>query len=202
MGPARACPRRCNDGAGDTLEADRSRGACGTSGIPVLGHDVREGSNAIVDGGRLGANHMTTFSELGVQVKRSFHSSTMTVGAVDISNKETTRLQLTLPRPSKLRASFRKESWGDAIVKVFKKEIQTGDKEFDDLVYITTDTPEETKAFLTKDDVRNAIALNIDTAGSIEIDGARVVAHVAGRDSGDGGDDQSVVTIVRAALEA
>lgn len=143
---------------------------------------------------------MTTFAELGVQVERSYHTSTIRVESVDISNKESTRLQMTLPRPARVSASFRKESWGDAIVKVFKKEIQTGDKEFDDLVYITTDTPDETKAFLASDEIRAAIALTIETAGVIEIEGARVVAHVAGRDTGELGDDKSLVTILRALL--
>ena len=33
--------------------------------------------------------------------------------------------RMVLPRPSPVRATFRKESWGDAVVKIFKKEIQT-----------------------------------------------------------------------------
>jgi hypothetical protein len=145
---------------------------------------------------------MATFESLGVQVERSFHSSSTSVGAgglnVDLSSSQTTRFVLTLPKPSKLRAAFRKESWGDAIVKVFKKELQTGDKEFDDLVYITTDTPETTAAFLESTDNRNAIALSIETGGAIEIEADRVVAHSVGHESGD---DQTLVKIIEALLK-
>lgn len=144
---------------------------------------------------------MRTLLDLGVTVQRSLitNESSVTIGgtAVSQTNDKLTKLSMTLPKASPVRASFRKESWGDAIVKVFKKELQTGDAEFDKLVYITTDTPNETAAFLQSPEIRAAIALAIDTGGPIEIDGTHVVAHSIGHDQGD---DPTVVKIVEALL--
>lgn len=144
---------------------------------------------------------MTTFESLGVQVERTFKTSSTSLNAggvnVDLSSNETTKFTLTLPKEAKVRASFRKESWGDTIVKVFKKELQTGDKEFDDLVYITTDTPDETKALLESTDVRNDISLAIETGGPIQVEGAQVIAHSVGHESGD---DPTLVRLVQALL--
>jgi len=140
---------------------------------------------------------MKTFAALGVEVKRSFQSSGVAVGGVEVSSSEKTRLTMKLPRPSAVRASFRKESWGDAVVKIFKKELQTGDKEFDDLVYISTDTPEATAAFLKPDDLRRKLALCIETGGALEVDGTSLTAYATGHDSAD---DPALVEIVQALL--
>ena len=144
---------------------------------------------------------MTTLANLGVQTQRSFISnqSSVSVGGMNVSQtvQELTKLSMTLPRPSLVRASFRKESWGDALVKVFKKELQTGDEAFDKLVYITTDTPAATAAFLRSPDTRNAVALAIETGGPIEIAGTHMVAHSIGRDHND---DPTIVRIVAAVL--
>ena len=121
----------------------------------------------------------------------------MSAGDVDLSSSEKTRIEMVLPRPSPVRATFRKESWGDAVVKIFKKEIQTGDKAFDDLVYIATDTPEATRAFLASDDVRKKLELCVETGGSLEVNGTRVVAYVTGHDTKD---DPALVDIVWALL--
>jgi hypothetical protein len=138
-----------------------------------------------------------TFAELGVTVTHSFQTTTVSAGGVDLSNNERTKIEMVLPRPSPVRASFRKESWGDAVVKVFKKELQTGDPDFDKLVYISTDTPEATAAFLKPDDIRAKLGLCIETGGSLEVDGTRVVAVASGHDRRD---DPALVDIVRALL--
>ncbi|MBI5534407.1 MAG: hypothetical protein HY898_16910 [Deltaproteobacteria bacterium] len=144
---------------------------------------------------------MTSFADLGVQVQRSFVTNRSSLNAgglnVSLSNEQTTKYVLTLPRPSPIRASFRKESWGDALVKIFKKEIQTGDAEFDKLIYISTDTTEETTAFLRSPELRNALALAVDTGGPVEIDAARVTAYSIGHDNKD---DPTLVRIVAALL--
>ncbi|CAN5259066.1 hypothetical protein BH09MYX1_BH09MYX1_55810 [soil metagenome] len=144
---------------------------------------------------------MTKLVDLGVTVQRSFisHQSSITIGGTHVSqtNDQLTKLTMTLPKPSVIRASFRKESWGDAVVKIFKKELQTGDAEFDKLVYITTETPSETAAFLQSPETRAAIALAIDTGGPIEIDGTTMIAHSIGHDQND---DPTVVKIVETLL--
>lgn len=142
------------------------------------------------------ARRVSTIEALGAQVRRSFVSNSFAAGGVQVSSSQLTRLEIILPRPTPIQASFRKESWGDAIVKVFKKELQTGDAEFDKLVYISTDTPEKTAAFLTAE-LRSAIGLTVDTGGSVEIDGAKVIAHSVGHSDED---DASILQIVRALL--
>lgn len=142
---------------------------------------------------------MTSFAELGVKVtNRTFKTMRASVGQVDLSNSQTTRIDLLLPKKSALHVSMRKESWGDAVVKVFKKEVQTGDAEFDRLVYISTDTPEATAAFLQPDDVRAAVGLLIETGGVLEIDGDRVMAEVIGHEQH--ADDITLVKVVAALL--
>lgn len=140
---------------------------------------------------------MSAYESLGVMVNRSFVSHAISLGSVKVSQEQLTRLDIKLPRPSPLHASFRRQSWGDAIVKLFKAEIQTGEKSFDDLVYISTNTSEATQAFLGSQEIRDAIALTIETGGALEIDGDRVVAHVIGRDNGE---DASIVRILTALL--
>lgn len=140
---------------------------------------------------------MKTFAALGVRVKHTLQSSSVSAGGVDISSSEKTKIDMLLPKPSPVRASFRKESWGDAVVKVFKKELQTGDKSFDDLVYISTDTPEETRRFLAVDDIRQKLALCIETGGSLEVDGTSVTAYATGHDKSD---DPALVDIVQALM--
>ncbi len=84
---------------------------------------------------------MRTLLDLGVTVQRSLitNESSVTIGGTAVSQTH------------------------DKLTKLFKKELQTGDAEFDKLVYITTDTPNETAAFLQSPEIRAAIALAIDT---------------------------------------
>jgi hypothetical protein len=70
---------------------------------------------------------------------------------MQLSEKETTEVTLTLPRATAVAATFSKEGIGKKLVKIFKKELQTGDQAFDDAIYISTDTPELTKALLSSD---------------------------------------------------
>lgn len=141
---------------------------------------------------------MGTLDDLGVTVQTTFQTSSIAAGGVDLSTRETTRLTITLPRPTAIRASFRRESWGDAIVKVFKKELQTGDAAFDKLVYVSTDTEAATAAFLANEATRKALAEAIEDGGPVEIDGARVVAHTVGYDASN--EDRAIIALVRALL--
>ena len=105
---------------------------------------------------------------------------------------------MRLPVSTGLQASFRKESWGDSLVKIFKKELQTGDPAFDKLIYISTDTLERTRAFLTPE-VREAISFTVDMGGSVEIAGDAVTALSGGIDA-PGEDDRTIVRLVKLLL--
>jgi len=141
---------------------------------------------------------MGQLEDHGIAVKRSFKSSSTSIGGMEVSAKETTELSLLLPRPSPLKARFGKEGMLNKLGKLFKKELQTGDAGFDKAIYISTDTPDETRAFLANDEVRAAIQLSVETGGPITVDGAAVTIELMGRH--EDGDDPQVVTIVRALL--
>ena len=139
-----------------------------------------------------------TLASMGVTTQKIIQTGGA-IAAGAMSGQEVTRYNLRLPVSTRLQANFRKESWGDGIVKVFKKELQTGDAEFDKLVYISTDTPTRTQAFLTTE-MRSAIAYMLDTGGSLEINNENVSAVSGGIDAPDQ-DDKTVLTIVRALLD-
>lgn len=134
-----------------------------------------------------------TLAAMGVQVRKVAQRLQMPG-----LNEEVTRYEMRLPVSPRLEASFRKESWGDSLVKVFKKELQTGDPAFDKLVYISTDTLERTRAFLTPE-MQEAISFTIDMGGTLEIDNENVVAVSGGIDA-PGEDDRTVLKIVRGLL--
>jgi len=172
-------------------------------GINVDSHSSAGHSHTGVGGVAFEQHHSgpmgsTTLAGMGVQVQKVVQTATISSGAVDLSRNEVTRYQMRLPVSPQLKASFRKESWGDALVKVFKKELQTGDAEFDKLVYVSTDTPERTSAFLTPE-MRQAIAFTIDMGGTLEIDNELVVAVSGGSDA-PGEDDRTVLIMVRGLL--
>ena len=142
----------------------------------------------------------TTLAAMGVQARKIAQTGAAMAAGSLVANTEVTRYEMRLPVSTRIRAAFRKESWGDAVVKVFKKELQTGDAAFDKLVYISTDTPERTLAFLTPA-IREAITFTLETGGCLEIDDETVVAVSGGLDSPGAEDDRTVVKIVRALLD-
>lgn len=173
-------------GVGFTTNSDgSSTTTLGAGGLASHSHTQQLGGSA-------------TLASLGVQVRKTAQTSTMNAGTVALSNSETTRYDMRLPVSTKLKASFRKESWGDALVKVFKKELQTGDAEFDKLVYISTDTLDRTRAFLTAEVLKH-VGFTIEMGGTLEIDDASVVAVSGGHDA-PGEDDRTVVALVQALL--
>ncbi len=134
---------------------------------------------------------------MGVEMALAFQTSSTEINGLQLSEKETTEVTLTLPRATAVAATFSQEGIGKKLVKLFKKELQTGDKPFDDAIYISTDTPEPTKALLSSDSVREVISLNVSTGGPIEIHGTTVKVILAGRQETE---DPSVVTLARAVL--
>lgn len=139
---------------------------------------------------------MSELASLGVNVERSFTTQSAQVGGVTVSQKTTTKFTLSLPKAARLKASFSKEGLTTKVVKLFKKELQTGDASFDDAVYVSTDTPETTAAFLSDPSVRALITELVDIGG-VEIDGQTIACELLGKVQNEPAD---LVRLVRATL--
>lgn len=108
--------------------------------------------------------------------RRSSQTNSMNLGGATVASSTVyTGLHTwTLPSDSGVRAGFAKEGLKSTVIKLFKEELQTGDAEFDDAVYITTDTEAATAAFLAHEDVRAVITDILMTGGSLSVDGETV----------------------------
>jgi hypothetical protein len=107
---------------------------------------------------------------------------------------------VTLPRSAAVVASLTREGLGHKLKKIVKKELQTGDKAFDDAVFIATDTPEATAALLATPGVRAAVAAIVAAGGAIAIDARRITIEVAGPGSDEL--EAHVGTVTRALVAA
>lgn len=139
---------------------------------------------------------MDTFESLGVQVRRSTETRSLDVGGIR-SEREFTVTTVVLPRDPRVQAKFSSEGIGGKLVKLFRKEVQVGDKTFDDAVYVSTGTPTETEAFLRSEDIQSTILACVTTGGTIEIDGREVKVRASGSDTDE---DPAIVRLVRALL--
>ncbi len=139
---------------------------------------------------------MMNLQSIGVNASTSRLTETVEI----MGQKTTTEFlitTMTLPAAPKVQASFSREGLVNKVVKLFKKEIQVGDKTFDDLVYISTDTPAETAAFLQSPQIQNTIMLAATSGGSFVIEGQRVVAKYPYSGTNE---DADVLNFVRALL--
>lgn len=118
---------------------------------------------------------MSNFQSIGVQVQTSRRTETLEIGGSK-STKEFAVHTCVLPRAPAVQASFSREGVLKKLIKVFKKELQVGDKTFDDVVYVSTDTPDATAALLRSNDIQTTILLAVTDGGSIEIEGSKVTA--------------------------
>jgi hypothetical protein len=139
---------------------------------------------------------MTTMADLGVTVQTSRVTETITIAGMS-SIKEFAVFVCALPSPPKIHASFSPEGVLDKVVKIFKKEIQVGDKTFDDAVYVSTDTPAETAAFLQSQSIQNTILMCVMGGGSIEVTQNQVIARIP---SSTTDEDPSLVSFVQTVL--
>jgi hypothetical protein len=141
---------------------------------------------------------MSELESLGVQIaKREKLTSSTSINGMELSSSTTTKLVLALPKEVPLKLSLSKEGFGRKLVKLFKKELQTGDKTFDDAIFIATETSDAAATFLSSDDVRQAIYFCVAGAGPVEIDANMVTLEVPGDDDSV---PREVITIVRALL--
>lgn len=118
---------------------------------------------------------MADLAALGVSVEKRYLTH---------DEGELTELTFTLPKSIGVQATFSAEGFGDKVLKIFKKEIQTGDGIFDEAVMIRTDTVDATSALLESTDLRAIIERVITTGGGIEIDGTSVKLGLPGRQDG------------------
>ena len=87
-----------------------------------------------------------------------------------------------IPHRSGISAKLQYEGFSAKLHKIFEHEIQIGDKAFDDLVWIRTNSKETTRAFLSLTGVQSAISELIEMKAVIDIDEARV--YVTAESSG------------------
>lgn len=90
------------------------------------------------------------------------------------------------PNPSGMHIRLQYEGFSAKMAKLLNEEIQIGNSEFDDLVWIRTSTPEETKGFLSLSGVQAAIMELIRAEASIDIDLAKVYVKAEKRGPLDG----------------
>ena len=98
---------------------------------------------------------------------------------------------------SPLRVTMTPEEITHKLIKLVRKEIQTGDKAFDAKVYITTDTPDVAAAWLDIEALRSAILPIIASGGKVDVSGESVTL-VAWSDGDPASvlDDRTVATIL------
>jgi hypothetical protein len=96
-------------------------------------------------------------------------------------NDYTLTVLVEVPHPSDIHAKLQFEGFSAKLHKLFEHEIQIGDKAFDDLVWIRTNSKEPTRAFLTLRGVQKAVSELIDMKAVIDIEEARI--YVKGESS-------------------
>jgi hypothetical protein len=146
--------------------------------------------------------HVKTLEELGVKTRRSFitesTSSELEDFEISATTKKTTQLTMTLPSPAPIAASFSTESLAHKIVKIWKSEVQTGDAEFDEAVYISTETPEATAHMLQSEELRTLLR-GLLRHGPITVSGTTVTLTIEGHLEAKA-EDENVVRFLNAIL--
>ncbi len=90
-------------------------------------------------------------------------------------------LRYKLPKSTGVQATFSFEGLTERLLKIFKKELQTGDALFDEHVHIKTDTLEATEKLLASDELRAIVEGIVGMGGAVEIDGASVIVELRDR---------------------
>jgi len=92
-------------------------------------------------------------------------------GTMRTQTRHVIELTFKLPQPVLMGFSFIREEFKHKLTKLFKAEIQVGDKMFDDMVYITTDTPKDVASMLSIQEVRDVVYQFIYNGGHVTLDG-------------------------------
>ncbi len=85
------------------------------------------------------------------------------------------------PHPSGIEAKLLKEGLKAKFTKIVEKEIQVGNKAFDDAVWIRTSTNKETAAFLAQNGVQSAVMELIEMNGEISINQHKIYVEATNK---------------------
>jgi len=104
------------------------------------------------------------------------------------------RFEVRLPAgATTIRARFVKQGWAELAKKLFVKEVEVGERTFDDAVYVATETPDAVRAFLGARRVRHAIAALIERDCVIDLEPASLT--VSHDQAVSGGDEEAAETL-------
>jgi len=107
--------------------------------------------------------YLTNYGMVSPNEKFVFDSTEHKLSALGVS-----------PNSSSIDALLVHEGFKAKVTKIFAEEIQVGDSDFDPKVWIRTDTPEETGAFLRLSGVKSVLLKLIDMQSEINIHGAKI----------------------------
>jgi hypothetical protein len=96
---------------------------------------------------------------------------------------------------TKVRARFVKQGWSELAKKVFVKEVEIGDKGFDDAVYIATDTPDTVRMLLGHARAREALVALVKKDAIIDVSATELVAKIEDAYKTDGAEAAEVLAL-------
>ncbi len=111
---------------------------------------------------------MPTLADLSCTAQFGHKTSSTTVNGIPVSTSETTEITIQLPKKPAVQAVFSTEGFARKLMKLFTSEVQTGDRAFDDAVYISTTTTSATAAWLAAEPLRTTLAEHVAN-GTFEI---------------------------------
>lgn len=114
-----------------------------------------------------------------------------------LATKRTYRVALPAGGPL-VRARFVRQGLAQEAKKIFVKEIEVGDKVFDDAVYIATDTPDTTTALVSNARAREALTMLAKRDCVIDVRAGELV--VTNGDAGMGKESESAQVIALASF--
>jgi len=149
------------------------------------------------------ANPLASLDAQGIpcKVTHSTSSNSFSVGAVrvPVSSPTSTRFRFVLSEQPAVQVSFSPEKFRHKLIKVFKKELQLDDEEFDAAVYIDTDEQDRVAAFLAVESTRNLVLDIVGQGGQIAI-GERKLNVIIGESDRTVAEDQLLAAMVLAAV--
>jgi hypothetical protein len=112
-------------------------------------------------------------------------------------NDRGTRLERTfrVALTTKIRAQFVKQGWSERAKKVFVKEVEIGEKGFDDAVYIATDTPDTVRTLLGHERARAALIALVKKDAIIDVSETELKAKIEDAYKTDGAEAAEVLAL-------
>jgi hypothetical protein len=134
-------------------------------------------------------SHTTSSSSFGIRGVR-----------IPISATVGTRYRFLVPQPPAVKVSFVPEKVRHKVIKVFKRELQLGDPEFDAAVYIDTDEEARVAAFLEAESTRSLVLEVVGGGGQIAIGDEKIQVVFAGSDRSESDAQLMAAMLVAAAI--